>query len=196
MKHFNDLANEWDNPEKIKLMHTLATNAKESLNLKPCIKIMDFGCGTGLFGLEFLEIASELVGVDTSEGMLKVMQHKTRDLKHVRTININLENEELDEKFDLIVSSMAFHHLADPSKMIDKMKSMLNPNGRLVVVDLDQEDGSFHPDNEAMGVKHYGFAKDELFKWGKEFSQIHYEIIHFVEKNEKTYPQFMLVLTR
>jgi ubiquinone/menaquinone biosynthesis C-methylase UbiE len=194
--HFNNLANEWDSPEKVKLMHGLAINATKSLNLKPGLKIMDFGCGTGLFGLEFLEFASELVGVDTSEGMLKVMQQKTSNLHHVRTININLENEELDEKFDLIISSMAFHHLEDPAKMISKMHTMLTEKGRLVIVDLDKEDGTFHPDNEGMGVKHFGFSKDELLKWAKDYSDTHHEIIYKVEKNEQVYPQFMLVLTR
>lgn len=196
MTHFNAVANEWDSPEKIKLMHALSTNAKKSLNLKTGLKIMDFGCGTGLFGLEFLDYASELVGVDTSDGMLAVMQQKTSKVSCVRTLNINLELENLAEKFDLIVSSMAFHHLENPAQMISKMHGMLTDKGRLVIVDLDKEDGTFHPDNEGMGVKHFGFSKENLLKWAKEYSHAHHEIIHQVAKNEQVYPQFMLVLTR
>ncbi|WP_417336201.1 methyltransferase domain-containing protein [Halobacteriovorax marinus] len=71
MSHFNHVANEWDSEEKIKMMEALSTKTKEFLNLDDKRKILDFGCGTGLFGLNFLEHASSILGIDTSEGMLK-----------------------------------------------------------------------------------------------------------------------------
>lgn len=196
MTHFNEVANEWDSPEKIGLIKALALKTKINLDIKQKVKILDFGCGTGLFGLEFIELASELVGVDTSSGMLKVMKQKAEGLSNVRTLNVNLEESHLDETFDLIISSMAFHHLDSPDKMLKKMKNMLNPEGKIVIVDLDKEDGSFHPDNIAMGVKHFGFSKEELESWSKGYSSLRYEIIHEVEKNGRVYPQFMLELRR
>jgi ubiquinone/menaquinone biosynthesis C-methylase UbiE len=196
MSHFNEVANEWDNPQKVKLMQALATNAKKHLNLSKNLKIMDFGAGTGLFGLEFIDYADSLLGIDVSEGMLKVMEAKTSEYPKIKTKLIDLESEELDEKFDLIVSSMAFHHLTDPKKMAIKLARMLNPKGKLVIVDLDKEDGTFHPDNEGMGVKHFGFDKLELETWNEDKLQLEHHLIHHVEKNEKSYPQFMLVLSK
>ena len=158
MSHFNEVANEWDSKEKIGMMKTLASQVKENIPLSDKLKIMDFGCGTGLFGFEFSNYANELIGVDTSEGMLEVFDKKTKGKTGFRSININLEEKDIRETFDLIVSSMAFHHLNDPFKVLKKLRSCLNKQGKIVIVDLDKEDGSFHPDNEAMGVKHFAFA--------------------------------------
>lgn len=91
---------------------------------------------------------------------------------------------------------MAFHHLNDPGAMIKKMKSLLKPQGRLAIVDLDKEDGTFHPDNRGMGVKHFGFSKDEIAKWAQAANlKLDHQIINRVEKNDKDYGQFLAVLS-
>ena len=38
----------------------------------------------------------------------------------------------------------------------------LQPGGRIALVDMYAEDGSFHGDNAAKGVHHLGFAPDAL----------------------------------
>lgn len=194
--HFDSIANEWDSPEKMKLMQDLSVNTLENLELGRDLKILDIGCGTGLFSMSFADFAKEIVGVDTSEGMLKVFKSKSDDKLSIRTINLNLDHENLDETFDFIVSSMAFHHLENPKLVLNKVYQMLNPKGIAVIVDLDKEDGTFHPDNETMGVKHFGFSKEELLLWSQEFKSVEHKIIHRVVKNDKSYPMFMLKISK
>lgn len=194
MTHFNQVANDWDSPMKTKMMQTLAQGVRENIDLSKKYRIMDFGTGTGLFGLELLDHASFLLGVDTSEGMLEVFNKKVAMLDYVKSLNINLENEDFDgDKFDLIISSMAFHHLNDPELMIQKMKKYINNVGKIIVVDLDQEDGTFHPNNKEMGVKHFGFSKETLENWAKsaELKISNYQIIHSIVKNDRNYEIFM-----
>lgn len=194
MSHFNEIANEWDSEQKVNLMHKLATEAKKVLNLQSKLDIMDFGTGTGLFGLEFSDNIKSLTGVDVSEGMLKVFDEKTSKFENINSLNINLEKNKIDQKFDLIISSMAFHHLDDPKSVLIKLKKNLNPNGKIAIVDLDHEDGTFHPDNESMGVKHFGFAQTELEQWAQE-AHLHLEhtLINSINKNDKEYKQFLAV---
>jgi tRNA (cmo5U34)-methyltransferase len=194
MSHFNEVANEWDNEDKVLMMQKLAHGVMEKVSLDKGLKIMDFGCGTGLFGLEFNDYAKEMLGVDTSDGMLKVFDEKTKGDDRFRSMNINLEEENISEKFDLIVSSMAFHHLNYPGKVLNKLKNNLNSGGKIIVVDLDKEDGTFHPDNEGMGVKHFGFSKETLENWANksELNLDHY-IINSIDKNERKYQQFCAV---
>lgn len=196
MQHFDQLANEWDSPEKIRLMKTLSRNVREKVNFGNKSKILDIGCGTGLFGMEFCDEATEIVGVDTSNEMLNVFKNKETSSLKIRTYNINVEIEKLDEKFDLIVSSMAFHHMEKPQIVIDRIFEMLNDNGVALIVDLDKEDGSFHPDNDAMGVKHFGFTKEELLSWSQKFSKVNHCIINEMEKNDKQYAMFLLELNK
>jgi len=194
MSHFNKEASHWDSPEKIKMMKALAQESIKALKLDGKLDILDFGCGTGLYGLEFGDFAQTLTGVDTSQGMLDVFDKKIQGCHHIKSINIDLEKEDLEEKFDLILSSMAFHHLLSPSKTLGKFKSMLNPDGRIAIADLDEEDGTFHPDNAGMGVKHFGFSKQELKAWALENDmKLDHSIIHAIEKNNRAYKIFLAV---
>lgn len=199
MSHFNEVANDWDSPFKTKMMETLAQKTREELKETGPMKdlrILDFGCGTGLFGLNFIESAKSLCGIDTSEGMLKVFDEKTKGHKEVSRELINLEEKTLDKEFDLIVSSMTFHHLNEPKNMIKKLKSMLSPGGRMAIVDLDKEDGSFHPNNETMGVKHFGFSNEELTSWAQEEGlSLQTTIINSIEKNDTSYGQFLAIFS-
>lgn len=177
-------------------MKKLAISTLEQLQINGKADILDFGCGTGLFGLEFLEYIKTLTGIDTSQGMLEVFDLKTRDYENIKSLNINLEDSPLSEKFDLIISSMAFHHLDDPLKVLIKLKRALNKKGQIVIVDLDKEDGTFHPDNDGMGVKHFGFSRIELDRWADVAKlKLDYRIINSISKNETEFKQFLAIYT-
>ena len=197
MTHFDQAANEWDSPEKIKLMNTLAVKAISALNLSGTkLDIIDFGCGTGLFGLEFASYAKSITGIDTSEGMLKVFDEKTKDHDEFMSLNCDLEINDVDIKADLIVSSMTFHHLVNPSKILKKLKWMLSPGGRIVVVDLEKEDGTFHPDNEGMGVQHYGFTNEEIEHWANEVElNVGINTLNTLEKESGKFNQFIAIFS-
>ncbi|POB13466.1 MULTISPECIES: class I SAM-dependent DNA methyltransferase [Pseudomonadati] len=194
MSHFNHAANTWDSEDKIALMQTLAEKTRERLKLTQKVDLLDFGCGTGLFGLEFIDDAKSITGVDTSTGMLEVFDKKSSDFDHINSINIDLENQELDKKFDLIISSMTFHHLDSPAKMTAKLAAMLNEGGQMAIVDLESEDGSFHPDPKGMGVKHFGFSNDEIVSWADKANlNVKIETINSRTKNGREYNQFLAV---
>lgn len=197
LNHFNDAANTWDTEQKIKMIKKFASKTKKYLDNNKKYKILDFGCGTGIFGLELLDYAKELIGLDTSEGMLAAFDNKIKNLDHVSTKLINLEKEDINESFDLIISSMAFHHLIDPLKIVHKMKTILNPEGMLIIIDLEEEDGTFHPNNDEMGVKHHGFSHEDLNDWASS-ADLHLEIQHVnsIYKNDREYGQFLAVFRK
>ena len=196
MTHFNKTANEWDTPEKILLNEKYANRIKSLIALNNKSKILDLGCGTGLLISNFQNNENILIGVDTSEGMLEVFNKKFVNNTNVRSHLLNLEENDLDEnKVDLVVSSMAFHHLQHPDKMLEKLKKMLSPDGSIAIIDLDFEDGSFHPDPKNMGVYHSGFSNETTKMWADKakFKNMHREIIHSINKNEKSYPIFLAI---
>lgn len=197
MDHFNKVANEWDSAEKISLMKELATKVKNSVELEFDLEILDFGCGTGLFGLEFVDHAKRLVGMDSSQAMLDVFDLKTASISTINSVCVDLQESEFKDQFDLIISSMAFHHLKDPLNVLEKLVKLLKDEGQILIVDLDKEDGSFHPDNQGMGVKHYGFSKDELQMWQDKLNlKLEWKIINKILKNEREYNQFLAVYSK
>lgn len=199
MSHFDNQANNWDTAEKISFFEKLSNHIREQLKIVDSVRVLDFGCGTGLFGLNFLTHENELVGIDTSAGMLEVINKKVDSTYKLKTYLLNLEEQALPKDigtFDLIVSAMAFHHLNEPEKMIQKLKPLLNKNGTLVIIDLDKEDGSFHPNNKEMGVKHFGFDKETLKSWAQENKlTFTHTIYHYIEKNDRKYGQFLAYYT-
>jgi ubiquinone/menaquinone biosynthesis C-methylase UbiE len=198
LSHFDHVANEWDSEGKISLMSALADKVNSQLNLSTKLDILDFGCGTGLFGLAFHDKANQLVGVDTSEGMLAMFKDKTKAYDNISSQNVNLENGELPSgQYDLILSSMAFHHLQSPSDVLGRLGQILRDQGRIAVIDLESEDGSFHPDPEAMGVKHFGFSFDEVSSWATEHQfKVEVKTINEMEKDSRMYKQFLAIFSK
>ncbi len=196
MNHFNKIANDWDSPEKIKFMQILAKKTIDQISIKNKVSILDFGCGTGLFGLEFSHLASNLVGVDTSEGMIEVFNQKTKDKSNIFSFNGDIKDFKTNLKFDLIISSMTFHHLEKPEFTLGLLKKHLTTKGQILIVDLTTEDGTFHPNSKEMGVHHHGFSKQEIKLWASENNlNSTYTIINSIEKNDKRFDQFLSVFT-
>lgn len=197
MEHFNQAANTWDTPEKLELSEHYAREISKYFPQER-LNILEVGCGTGLLGSQFVRNDNRLLGVDTSEGMLEIFNYKFKNNPNVKSHLLNLETEDLAEKnFNLIVSSMAFHHLVHPSELLKKLKGLLNKNGIIAIIDLDEEDGTFHPDPKQMGVHHFGFSKKELESWAPPagLKLLEWKTVHTIKKNEKDYPLFLAIFT-
>jgi SAM-dependent methyltransferase len=112
-------------------------------------KILDVGCGAGSHSLYLQEEGLEVTAIDISENAIKACG--LRGLKNARVQNI-LDLDE-KEKFDTILLLMngtgIFGTLAKTSKYLQKLKSLLSPNGQILIDSSDiiymfdeEEDGS------------------------------------------------------
>jgi tRNA (cmo5U34)-methyltransferase len=176
-KDFDKEAAQWDaNPGRVKLANQIADAIIREGSLDRSMNALDFGCGTGLVTLRIQPLVKSILGVDSSQGMLNILQEKIGALgmKNVRTQLVDFEKGGLVEGlFELIISSMTLHHITDTAALFRQLYGLLIPGGRLCIADLDKEDGSFHTDNT--GVFHFGFARDYLRRLLQEagFKDIH-----------------------
>ncbi len=92
--------------------------------------VLDLGCGFGEHCTRFIkEGAIKVVGIDISEKMLEIAE-KENNHPSITYINIPMEDiGQLNEKFDVIVSSLAFHYVEDFSGVVKNIYSMLNDDG-------------------------------------------------------------------
>ncbi len=150
---------------------------------------MDFGCGTGLLSYNLTDIAQKIVGIDNSPKMVEEFNKKSPNLQKIKAY---ASLKDIDERFDLIVSSMTFHHIPDIPKLVAKLSRYIIPEGMICVADLHKEDGSFH-DRGNEGVYHFGFDVDWLVEI---FSEQGFELVceetPFVIQKQKAYPLFLL----
>ena len=160
-KDFDKEAAQWDaNPGRVKLAHDVAAAIVREACPTREMDALDFGCGTGLVTLKLQPLVRSVTGMDSSRGMLDVLESKVRGqgLANVRTQFLDLEQGgKVEGRYHLIVSSMTLHHVPDPAGLIAQLAGALLPGGTLAVADLDAEDGSFHGDNT--GVLHLGFDR-------------------------------------
>jgi ubiquinone/menaquinone biosynthesis C-methylase UbiE len=165
-RDFNKEAVTWDEPRRARMAADIADAIFEAVPVQTGMNVLDFGCGTGLLTLCFQPFVSSITGIDSSRGMLEVLDGKIRDrkLSNVKTLLIDPDNgARLEGRFDLITSSMAVHHVMDVSALLDQFYRTTAPGGYLCIADLDPESGLFHAENH-QGVFHDGFDRNELHK--------------------------------
>ena len=165
-KDFDKEAAQWDaNPGRVKLANEVADAIIREAAPARDMDVLDFGCGTGLVTLRLQPLVRTILGADSSQGMLGVLEGKirTQGIENARTRFVDFEKgDRIEGRFHLLVSSMTLHHVPDTAGLFKQWHALLLPGGLICFADLDAEDGSFHGDNT--GVFHQGFDRDYLNK--------------------------------
>jgi len=199
MPTFDERALDWDTPERLEQARAIAALIVDAVQPRPTARVLELGAGTGLLGLELLPNVAQVVLSDASGGMLEVADTKiaTGAYPGASTLPFTLtEDAAPDDQFDLVVSMMALHHVPDTAAAVAVIAHLVVSGGKIALVDLDAEDGSFHSD--APGPVLHGFDRDglraELAAAG--FSDIAFQVAWEVERDDRTYPMFLVTATR
>lgn len=96
-------------------------------------RVLDLGCGFGEHCKRFVECGAEkVVGIDISEKMLKVAREENSDPK-ITYLNMPMEDiSTLQETFDVVISSLAFHYVEDFEAVIRTVYELLSEDGVFV----------------------------------------------------------------
>ena len=194
-ERFDQAAATWDGEQRRILLARGVTEAIVARCALPAdLDVLDFGCGTGLVSLGLRPLVRSVTGVDTSRGMVDVFERKVLEqgLDGVRAVLLSPDAPlSLPERFHLVVSSMALHHVADLAPLFARFCEHLHPGGRVALADLDLEDGTFHED--ARSVVHLGFDRGEIAALldGAGFVDVAMETATITRKGERSYPVFL-----
>lgn len=197
---FDQAAVTWDeNPARLLLATQIVAAIRSQVPIDPGMTVIDFGCGTGLVSLALQPYVDRIIGIDSSPGMLAVLNEKVRQLgiTNVETLYRDLYTQPPpDLHADVIVSAMTLHHIPDLPKVLRALLQMLTPAGYLALADLDAEDGTFHEDST--GVYHQGIDRAwllaELQQLGLQ--QLNAGTAHVIERpsadGPRQYPVFLI----
>jgi len=100
----------------------------EGAGIGPSSKVIEIGCGTGLFTDMFARSGAQIIAVDLSPDLLAIA--RTRHLPRVLFQERSFEDCEVDGPFDAVIGSSVLHHL-DLERTWPKIFSLLKPGGRL-----------------------------------------------------------------
>jgi len=101
--------------------------------------ILDIGCGTGrlLRATASRFPSARLVGVDAAEGMVTqaiASLPPGMEIQFQRAVAESLPFP--DGSFDLVFSTMTFHHWSDQEKGVAEVRRVLTPGGRWLLADV------------------------------------------------------------
>jgi SAM-dependent methyltransferase len=140
-------------------------------------KTLDVGCGAGSHSLYLQnERNIDVTSIDISENAVKACT--LRGLKNVKVQDIlKLENEKFDTILLLMNGTGIFGTLKDTTKYLQKLKSLLNPNGQILIdssdiiymFDDDEDGGKWIPSNGYYGELTFKITykkqTEEEFPW-------------------------------
>lgn len=197
---FDERAREWDSdPMKVERAGVVANALRAAIPFRPGMTALEYGCGTGLLSFALREDLASVTVADTSEGMLAVLSDKIKAARadNMHPLWLDLMTDPLPTaRFDLVYSLMVLHHIPDTATILRRFYAVLNPGGWLVVVDLDQEDGSFHTNHAAQ--VHHGFERPALQALAEAagFAQVRFSTVYEIKKTSaggtRTYPLFLM----
>ncbi|MEN2414275.1 methyltransferase domain-containing protein [Flavobacterium mesophilum] len=116
--------------------------------LKPGMKVLDVGCGTGSISKDIAKIVGEngkVVGIDNTENFIISGKESYKNTTNLELIHVDLFDFNPEEKFDLIVSARTLQWLSNPKEALVKMKSLLKPNGQISILDYDHTNLDWNP---------------------------------------------------
>jgi 2-polyprenyl-3-methyl-5-hydroxy-6-metoxy-1,4-benzoquinol methylase len=195
---FEEKAQDWDVNDMVKALSLgIGCAILDHVSLDASMHVMDFGAGTGLITAHVANKVGKVTAVDVSQAMLEKLAAKDELQGKVDIVCQNIIDQPLGSEFDLIVSAMAMHHVEDTDKMIKRFAEHLKPGARVALADLDEEDGSFHPE-DVQGVYHAGFARDAFAEKlaAHGFEDIRFVTAHTASKEEKNYPIFLVLASK
>lgn len=98
-------------------------------------RVVDLGCGTGLSTVAWLQVASDIVGIEPSSDMISVAHKK--ESENIKFIQAFSDNTTLPDNYaDVVICSQSFHWM-EPKATLREVNRILKVNGVFATVDCD-----------------------------------------------------------
>ncbi len=197
MNRFDKIAKEWDEAQRRqKMALSIFKGISKKIKFTTKQTVADLGAGTGLLLFQIQPLVKHITAFDNSAGMLEVLAKKAKDIL-AENVDIQLFNADTEEiptqKFEVIVSSMAVHHIQDTRHILSSCFTALKKNGSLAIADLEPEDGSFHSEDAMSSVFHLGFEPENFAELMRTagFTDVTTDRVHTIDKEGRKYHVFL-----
>ncbi len=141
---------EHSNEKEFKLIHALTKVNRED-------SVLDVACGSGIVACALARVARQVTGIDLTPAMIeqaRILQ--VQKGLHNLTWQIGDANPlpYKESSYSLVVTRYSFHHFIDPKSVLDEMKRVCIPRGRVAVIDVTP------PEAKAQAYNHMERLRD------------------------------------
>ena len=156
---FDLMANSYENPERVQMAKVSADAIREYLIDTKSKDAIDFGCGTGLIGMNLLNEFRAMLFLDTSQNMLKIIDQKISDTNALNASTLCFDFETSTPpgiRADYIFMVNVLLHIQDFESVLARLYDILNAEGHLLIVDFNKND------EVVSDLVHNGFDQEQL----------------------------------
>ncbi len=156
---FEMIANRYDTPERIEIANVSSDAIREYLVDTKSKRAIDFGCGTGLVGMNLIDVFHSVLFLDSSQNMIHEVEHKisSSSIQNAATLCFDFEKDSLsDLHADYIFMAQVLLHIKDTALILSRLYGILNESGHLLIVDFNKNE------NIVSDMVHNGFVQMEL----------------------------------
>jgi len=100
-------------------------------------KLLDIGCGTGLFVERYIVDGRSAVGLDISRRMIERARRRCGECDY--TVGTGEKIPFYDNSFDAISSLLVFSYVRDPEAMLSEAYRVLKPGGAIAICTLGKK---------------------------------------------------------
>jgi 2-polyprenyl-3-methyl-5-hydroxy-6-metoxy-1,4-benzoquinol methylase len=107
--------------------------SQEKLPSQTKPRVLDLGCGNGSLSHLIAQQGYQVVGVEDSEQGVAIARRSFPDCHFIQASIYELPYAELENSFDIVLSTEVIEHLLYPRELVRAAKKCLKPNGRLIL---------------------------------------------------------------
>lgn len=141
--------------------------------VKPGMKVLDIGCGTGNFSAKLARMGCRVTGIDISDEMLNIARLKNKELGlDIEFHNMDVYNLKFKaETFDAVFSMAAFEFIDKPEAALNEMMRVAKEGGQVFIgtISGDSKWGELYMSDE---VRNNSVFKYACFKTLKDLQQM------------------------
>jgi len=140
-----------------------------SLNVNQSLKILEIGSGNGFFIEECEKSNIDITGSEADEEQYNLLAKNFSNIIKI-ALPIKNFNDELSNKFDVVVFNDVFEHLENLDLILIQLKSILKTNGQ-IVINLPSSDGLIYKFSNILNKIGFTNFYDRL--WQKNLASPH-----------------------
>jgi 2-polyprenyl-3-methyl-5-hydroxy-6-metoxy-1,4-benzoquinol methylase len=152
-----------------------------SLNVNQSLKILEIGSGNGFFIEECEKSNIDITGSEADEEQYNLLAKNFSNIIKI-ALPIKNFNNELSNKFDVVVFNDVFEHLENLDLILIQLKSILKTNGQ-IVINLPSSDGLIYKFSNILNKIGFTNFYDRL--WQKNLASPH--LSYFNNSNLKMF---------
>jgi ubiquinone/menaquinone biosynthesis C-methylase UbiE len=158
---FERVASRYDTDERIQIARVSAEAIREYLIDTNDKSAVDFGCGTGLVGMNLLKDFNSMLFLDTSQNMINQLKQKFAEfnIQNADTLCFDFEKEsKSDLHADYIFMAQVLLHINGVEPVLSRLYDVLNAGGHLLIVDFNKNE------EVVSDLVHNGFEQEKLIE--------------------------------